>query len=142
MREAETKSRKQAKHLRAEMTRAETILWTRLKGRNLHGYRFHRQRPIGPYIVDFACKTRRLVIEVDGATHSTDMEVKHDLRRTAFLEDKGWQVLRVSNLDIYESLNGVLEAIASKLPPPSASPPPPPQAGGERNSKSGELPND
>jgi very-short-patch-repair endonuclease len=140
MREAETKSRKQAKHLRAEMTKAEIILWTRLKGRSLHGHRFHRQHPIGPYIVDFACKAQMLIIEVDGATHSTDTQIKHDVQRTKFLETQAWEVLRISNLDIYENLNGVLEAIASKLPPPTASPPPPPQAGEETNHKTRRTP--
>jgi very-short-patch-repair endonuclease len=140
MREAETKSRKLARQLRTDMTKAEIILWAQLKGRRVNGNKVHRQLPIGPYIADFACKARMLVIEVDGATHSTDAEIKHDLRRTSFLEGEGWQVLRISNLDIYENLNGVLEAIASKLPPPSASPPPPPQAGEETNHKTRRTP--
>ncbi len=131
MREAETNARKLARQLRTNMTKAEIILWAQLKGRRVNGNKIHRQLPIGPYIADFACKTGMLVIEVDGATHSTNAQINHDAQRTKFLEAQGWQVLRISNLDIYENLNGVLEAIASKLPPPSASPPPPPFTGEE-----------
>lgn len=126
MREAETRSRKQARQLRTEMTKAEIILWAQLKSRKLNGHRFQRQHPIGSYITDFACRGQKLIVEVDGATHASDAHVLHDERRTKFLKDQGWQVLRVGNLDVYENFSGVLETIASKLPPPSASPPPPP----------------
>jgi very-short-patch-repair endonuclease len=131
MRKLEKKSRKYAKKLRRSLTNAEVILWSRLRKKQLNGYVFRRQHPIGPFIADFACIAEKLIIEIDGATHSTVKEIAHDQRRTAFLEDRGWKVLRVTNPDVYENLEGVLEAIASKLPPPSASPPPPPQAGEE-----------
>ncbi len=101
-------------------------MWSRLRKKQLNGYGFRRQHPIGPFIADFACIAKKLVIEIDGATHSTDKEITHDQRRTAFLEDKGWQILRITNPEVYENLDGVLEAIAAILPPPSALLTPPP----------------
>ena len=70
-----------------------------------------RQLPVGPYVADFVCRERKLIIEVDGATHSSDEELAHDARRTAFLKSEGHQVLRVWNLDVFSNLDGVLETI-------------------------------
>ncbi|PHS23979.1 MAG: hypothetical protein COA84_10210 [Robiginitomaculum sp.] len=131
MRETENRSRKYAKQLRRSLTNAEVFLWSRLRKKQLNGYGFRRQHPVGPFIADFACIAEKLIIEIDGATHSTEMEIAHDQRRTAFLENQGWHILRVTNPDVYENLDGVLEAIAAELPPPSASRPPPPHAGEE-----------
>jgi very-short-patch-repair endonuclease len=72
-----------AKALRRRMTRAEVILWSRLRRDAIAGRRFRRQHPIGPYIADFACLPVRLVIEVDGATHGSEDEIKKDRRRDA-----------------------------------------------------------
>ncbi len=126
MREGEVRSRRFARRLRKTMTEAEVLLWTFLRKRGLDGFRFRRQHPIEPYIADFACIEGKLVVEVDGATHWTPNELEHDQRRTAFLESKGWRVLRVTNLDVFDDLNGVWLAIERLLPPPTASPPPPP----------------
>jgi very-short-patch-repair endonuclease len=73
---------------------------------------------VGPYIADFACIASRLIVEVDGATHSTPEELAHDARRTRYLEDLGWTVIRVSNSDVYENMDGVWRAIAARLAPP------------------------
>jgi len=108
------------------MTDAEVILWVRLRRRSLNGHRFRRQHPIAHYIADFASVSGRLVIEVDGATHSSPLEIAHDRRRDAFLKASGWSVLRVTNLDVYENLEGVLEQIYLALPPPPLRGPPPP----------------
>ncbi len=129
MREKENRSRTLAKRLRRNLTSAEAILWTILKGKKLNGYKFRKQHPIGSYIVDFACISQKLVVEVDGATHSTTAELAHDLARTNFLKSKGWHVLRVGNLDIYNNLSGVVEMISAELPYLDTSPPPPPPAG-------------
>ncbi|MEE2525397.1 DUF559 domain-containing protein [Hyphobacterium sp. HN65] len=126
MRKSEQRSRAFAKRLRNNLTNAETILWSRLRRGGLNGQKFRRQHPIGPYIVDFACIQARLVVEVDGATHSTPDEVAYDRRRTRFLRKHGWFVYRATNPDIYENLNGVLEGIAAHLPPPPLRGPPPP----------------
>jgi very-short-patch-repair endonuclease len=109
-------TRQHAKAMRRKMTRAETILWTRLKGRQLHGFQFRRQLVIGPYIADFACEQRRLVIEVDGATHSTPVERVHDEVRRRFIEGQGWVIRRFWNGDIYENEDGVVASILDYLP--------------------------
>jgi very-short-patch-repair endonuclease len=127
MRDDEGKARRFAKQLRRQLTDAETILWSRL--RSWQGVKFRRQHPIGIYIADFACVAAHLVIEVDGATHSTDVEVAHDMARTAYMNARGWRVVRVTNGDIYDRLDGALEAIAS-LPPSTASRFPSPVNGG------------
>ena len=108
---------RQAKHLRRNMTKAETVLWAVLKGRALQGWKFRRQHPIGPYIVDFACIEAGLVVEVDGATHTNDAQTLRDVRRTNFLNEQGFTVLRVTNLDIYADLDGVVREIAAALTP-------------------------
>jgi len=113
------------------MTRAEIIVWARLKRLRSDGYRFRRQHPIDDFIVDFANVEHQLAIEIDGATHSEPAEVKYDENRTRKLEALGWSVLRVSNTDVYESPESVVSAILSVLPPPSAARTPPPQAGEE-----------
>ncbi|MBI1250033.1 MAG: DUF559 domain-containing protein [Alphaproteobacteria bacterium] len=103
-----------AKKLRRTMTRAELILWAHIRKRTL-GHRFRRQHPIGPFIADFACVAAKLVVEVDGATHATDAEIAADARRTEYLQSDGWRVLRVTNTDVYENLDGVWIAIESAL---------------------------
>lgn len=107
-----------ARALRQNMTKAEVVLWVNLRKRALNGARFRRQHPIGPYIADFACLAARLVVEVDGATHSTQEELAYDARRSKFLEQHGWAVVRVNNTDVYENMDGVWRAIAAQLAPP------------------------
>ena len=75
------------------------------------GWKFLRQKPIGPFVVDFACVEARLAIEIDGATHSTAWEIDYDRRRTRFLEREGWGVLRFWNSEIFQNLDGVVETI-------------------------------
>ena len=94
------------------MTDAEMILWSRLRRRQVEGFKVRRQHPIGPYIADFACLQCRLVVELDGASHSTDQEIAHDRRRTAFIERDGWLVLRFWNTDLYDDIDETLNRIA------------------------------
>ena len=115
MRDRQTQVR--AKQLRHEMTKAETVLWTQLKGRALGGRKIRRQHPVGSYITDFACLEAGLVIEIDGATHAENHEIKHDRKRSAFLTEQGIETLRVSNLDVYDNLDGVVRLIADTLAP-------------------------
>ncbi|MGZ5988765.1 MAG: endonuclease domain-containing protein [Rhizomicrobium sp.] len=126
MRDSENKSRRFAKELRRRMTDAEVILWSRLRRKTLLRHKFRRQHPIGNYIADFACVLGRLVIEVDGATHSSEAEMAHDAERDAFMRERGWRIVRVTNNDVYERLEDVLEAIFRALPPPPLRGPPPP----------------
>jgi very-short-patch-repair endonuclease len=132
MREDETSSRPLAKHFRRNLTPAEARLWSHLKRHGIHGLSFRRQHPIGPYVADFACVGARLVVEVDGGTHSTPEQLAHDRRRDGFLRKSGWRIIRVSNVDVYKKINSVLDYIARhvepfrKVPPPSAAQTPPP----------------
>lgn len=116
--EGEFRITAKARALRQNMTKAEVLLWLQLRRRALNGARFRRQHPIGPYIADFTCPAARLVVEVDGATHSTREELEYDARRTRYLESKGWTVIRVNNIDIYENMDGVWRMIAAQLAPP------------------------
>ena len=112
MREGEKKA--MARRLRKKLTKAEALLWWRLR-RDIEGWRFRRQHPIGPYIADFACVEGRLAIEVDGATHHTQEEIAYDERRTRFLESRGWRVLRFWNGEVIANRVGVNETILGAL---------------------------
>jgi very-short-patch-repair endonuclease len=98
-----------AKRLRANMTDAERLLWSKLRRHQMHGHMFRTQASIGPYIVDFACLSIRLVIEVDGGQHNIDQA--RDERRTRWLESQGYRVLRFWNNDVLRNIDGVLEVI-------------------------------
>jgi very-short-patch-repair endonuclease len=100
-----------ARAMRFNPTEAERILWGCLRKRCLDGFKFSRQIRIGPYIADFVCREKKLIVEVDGATHGEDHEVAYDARRTSFLEAEGYRVLRVSNHGVFAERNGVLHAI-------------------------------
>jgi very-short-patch-repair endonuclease len=104
-----------SRELRKEQTLAEDILWRELRGRRLGRWKFRRQHPIAHYIVDFVTLDGKLVIEVDGATHSTDREQARDALRTRDLEHLGFHLLRVTNTEVYENLDGVLETILHEL---------------------------
>ena len=104
-----------ARALRRAMTGAERKLWSALRANRFAELHFRRQAPVGPYIADFACVAQRMVIEVDGATHSTDAELARDARRDAWMAENGWRVLRFTNEDIYKRFADVLETIAARL---------------------------
>ena len=111
MRESERRSASLAKHLRRALTEAELILWSQLNKRAQQKLRFRRQHPIGPYVADFACIAAKTVVEIDGPTHGSEMAIRHDARRTRYLEQSGWMVLRFNNDDVYRRLGTVLDAI-------------------------------
>ena len=110
-----TRRLKFARHLRANQTSAELKLWSQLRRRGLGRYRFNRQFAVGPFVVDFVCREKALVVEVDGATHGDRSDVAFDEKRTQFLIANGYQVVRVSNIDIYENMEGVLDGILVAL---------------------------
>ncbi|HEX6842992.1 MAG TPA: endonuclease domain-containing protein [Stellaceae bacterium] len=115
-----------ARTLRSTPTDAEIRLWSRIRRRQLGGFRFRRQQPIGAYIVDFFCPEARLVIEIDGGQHA--FQEKEDASRTRWLEDRGYRVVRYWNNDVLANTDGVIWAIRELLrtyPPPY----PPPQGG-------------
>ena len=104
-----------ARDLRHNETAAEIRLWELLRGRRLGGYKFVRQFPIGIYIADFACRERKLIVEVDGATHGEAHEIAYDEHRTAVLEAQGWRVLRVWNGDVFREMSAVCDGILLEL---------------------------
>ena len=107
-----------ARALRRRMTDAELRIWYFLRGRHLVGFKFRRQHPIGPYVVDFVCLEQKLVIELDGGQHASD---PNDLRRDAFLQRNGYRVLRFWNNEALSYTAAVCESIlraASVTPSP------------------------
>ena len=97
------------------MPEAEHRPWSFLRKKQLDGYRFRRQHPIGKYIVDFACVREKFVIEVDGATHGEQHEIQYDERRTEFLETQGWKIIRYGNDEIYKNIDDVLDDVYAHL---------------------------
>ena len=106
---------RRARGLRRDQTEAEHQLWRRLRNHLLCGFKFVRQESIGPYFADFVCREQKLVIEIDGATHSTDGERRRDGEREQFLRDRGYRVARFHNDDVHRNIEGVLETILAAL---------------------------
>src|SRR5437016_3217045 len=98
-----------AKKLRRDQTDTEHKLWTLLRSRRLVGYKFRRQQPIGPYIADFCCLRPRLIVELDGSHHAEQIE--YDQRRTDFLKNEGFEVIRFWDNQMLKEADSVLEAI-------------------------------
>ncbi|KAB2941828.1 MAG: DUF559 domain-containing protein [Hyphomicrobium sp.] len=101
--------------LRSRQVTAEAKLWEELRSRRLGGFKFVRQAAIGPYFADFACREKKLIVEVDGATHGLDEEIAADQARTAALERMGYRVCRVTNDDVERNMDGVLEWLLHEL---------------------------
>jgi very-short-patch-repair endonuclease len=123
----DAEQREFTRHLRKHMTEAELRLWRLLRAQQLEGWRCRRQAAIGPYIVDFICFSRRLIIELDGPQHAEAASVEHDARRTAWLTGEGFTFLRFWNHELDEDVRLVVAKIAQALevenlnvaPPPS-----------------------
>ncbi len=107
------KNRARAKAMRREMTPAELKLWNEVRAHRLADLSFRRQFGIGDYIVDFACPSRKLIVELDGSQHGEQDAVDRDARRTAFLEAGGWTVLRFWNDDVLGDIDGVCQHIVT-----------------------------
>ncbi len=112
---------KKRQYLRRNMTKAEIILWSKLKGKQLNGLKFRRQYGINNYIVDFYCPELHLAIEIDGDVHCYDSRVAYDKKRQGEIEALGIRVLRYTNIDVTRKLDGVLNDILKTTPlsPPS-----------------------
>jgi len=104
--------RQRAKNLRKQSTDTKIHLWYYLRANRL-GYKFKRQVPIGNYIVDFVCLEKRLIIELDGGQHSDNQ--KYDMDRTAWLDERGFEVLRFWNHDVLQQTESVIEIIIKTL---------------------------
>ena len=114
-----------ARSLRKNQTDAERKLWRCLRARELCGFKFRRQYPIAPCIVDFICVEKRLIVEIDGGQHATMTEI--DNTRTEFLNARGYRVLHFWNNEVLQQLDAVLAKILDSLTHPH--PNPLPQAG-------------
>jgi len=101
-----------AKDFRKEPTPSERLLWQALRGRNL-GVKFRRQQPIGPFVVDFFCAQHKLIIEVDGSIHAT--QVERDRERQLLLEACGYRVVRITAHDVEHNVTTVIERIREAI---------------------------
>ena len=102
-----------ARDLRRNMPSPERVLWQVLRNRKLLGLKFRRQFSITPYIVDFACVEKHLVIEIDGDSHVGRFQA--DQRREAAIRAAGWQVVRMTNDDVLKNLAGAFTMIVTTL---------------------------
>ncbi|HZS64218.1 MAG TPA: DUF559 domain-containing protein [Xanthobacteraceae bacterium] len=112
MREAKAVRTQQARALRRNATHAERHLWNRRRSRSLHDFKFVRQEPIGPYVVDFLYRARRQIMEIDGGQHA---ENRRDAMRDRWLTEHRYRILRFWNNDVLTNTAGVLEVIGTAL---------------------------
>ena len=123
-----TEQRKFAKQLRRDQTDCERLLWQRLRNRQLGGFKFRRQYPLPPYVLDFYCAELRLAVELDGGQHYADTALLRDERRSRFLLEQGIGVLRFSNREVALQMPAVLAEILRQAE--MAAPHPSPLPGG------------
>ena len=97
------------------MTDAERLLWSKIRGKQLEGHQFYRQRIIGNYIVDFYCAKAKLVIELDGGQHYGNKGLKKDAVRDNYMREQKLRVIRFSDRDVFGNLNGVVESIYENM---------------------------
>ena len=122
------------------LSKAERTLWAYLRELKSEGTRFRKQAPIGPYIVDFAWLSGRVVVELDGDNHETERQLRYDANRDAFLRERGFSVLRFSNWEAIDAPEWVIgkvkevcrEHVRQPHPAGPKDRPPSPQGGGER----------
>ncbi|AVO44481.1 endonuclease domain-containing protein [Phreatobacter cathodiphilus] len=127
-----------ARRLRREATFQERLIWNAIRQFDIAGFHPRRQAPVGPYIVDFTCHGLKLVIEIDGDHHGYGAQARNDQRRDADLRSRGYEIVRLSNQHIAESIDGAVETIlaachtrAGAIMPPTPDPSPPQAGGGE-----------
>jgi very-short-patch-repair endonuclease len=107
-----------ARKLRNHTTEVEKIIWKYLRRKQIDGYKFRRQHPIGKYIADFYCHEAKLVVEVDGKIHLTEKQKEHDEKRTKYLEELGIKIVRVTNEKVIYRIDEVVGLIQQNLPHP------------------------
>ena len=111
-----------ARVLRWDMTDDERRLWALLRRKQLAGYRFRRQHPMGTYIADFFCPSAKLIVELDGGQHSEDEQMHRDEIRTRWLALRGYRVLRIWNSDLKQRPNDILDMIMDAIQHPPSGP--------------------
>ena len=104
-----------ARELRKNQTPQEKKMWNMLRNHQFYGYEFRRQYPIGEYIVDFICREKKIIIELDGGQHNESSNIINDNKRTEFLNSLGYRVIRFWNNDIDKNLEGVFEVMKKEL---------------------------
>ena len=104
-----------ARDLRSNMTPQERKIWNMIRSRQFYGYRFLRQFVIGSYIVDFLCREKNIVIEIDGGQHNEVDDIEYDSNRTDFLIRKGYKVIRFWNNEIDGNIQGVYECLKKEF---------------------------
>jgi len=105
-----------ARGLRKTQTKAESLIWQKLRAKRFEGIKFKRQQPIGEYIVDFISFEKMLVIEIDGGQHNEDKWILHDTERKLYLEGLGYTVLRFWNNEVIDNIEGVFEKLKTSIP--------------------------
>ena len=100
-----------AKDLRKRTTDTEQLLWQCLRAKHFEGLKFRRQQPIGPYIVDFVCLEKKIIVELDGGQHALPEEMRNDKKRDQWFEGQGYKVLRLWDNEMLSNIRGVLEVI-------------------------------
>jgi very-short-patch-repair endonuclease len=109
-----------ARNLRKNMTDAERRLWSKIRRKQLKAFQFYRQKNIGDFIVDFYCPAAKLIVEIDGGQHYSEENILKDEARDKFMSDLGFKVLRFSNSDVFNNIEGVVTEIYNhlkKIPP-------------------------
>jgi very-short-patch-repair endonuclease len=119
------------KRLRAKPTKAERLLWETLRRSSIEGTHFRRQAPIGSFVVDIACHRARIIVEIDGGAHNAPDAAARDAKRQAWLEGRGYLVLRFSNAEIEADAEAVASRIIGHVGARTPTPGPAPQGGGE-----------
>jgi len=112
---------RRARHMRANPTPAEARLWYHLRAHRFENHKFRHQTVLAPYIVDFTSRTAMLAIEIDGDTHATQQD--YDARRTRYLEDQGFHLLRFTNAEVMTNIEAVLQTISHSLIKAQTAPP-------------------
>ena len=108
------------RRFRSNAPSAEIVLWSRLRRKHIHGYKFRRQYSVGPFVLDFYCPALKLAVEIDGDSHFLADAVTQDKKRQDYIETFGIQFLRFTNEQVYRNLDDVLETIAAKALPDSS----------------------
>jgi len=101
--------------LRREMTDAERSVWRKLKGKQINSLQFYRQKPIGPYITDFCCLKKKLILEIDGGQHYEEKGETEDIMRDEYFKSIGFKVLRFTNIEVLKNIEGVMNKILGEI---------------------------
>lgn len=101
--------------MRNNQTPQEQKIWSIIRNRQFYGYRFLRQYCIGSYIVDFICRSQKIIIEIDGGQHNNPKDIEYDKQRSNYLNSKGYRVLRFWNSDVDSNIEGVYKTLKSEF---------------------------